>query len=222
MSFDISLINQIRETIHENPQLRCFPIGATYLQERYTKEARGTSDIDFVVVPKGKINQVKLEKMIIKQMQSLKCGVNSQSNNPLRFKTTRNINVHIYPHKIGDFDISKNMLNRVNENRQFCIEDYVFLKLLPVEREKDRSDIIFILQKNPPFRWEILLGELENQLETYEQKFGSGVTYNKVVEIGNTLELIRDEYPDLIPQESMDTLTKILDHYDSRLKLKEK
>jgi len=216
MAFDISLIQQIREGIQKNDRLMCFSIGATYLQEKYLAEARGTNDIDFIVVHKGKISNTKLDNLIIEQMQALNCQTYSESNNPLRFKTSRNVKVHIYTNKIGDFEISEGMIKRVDSNHQLSSEDFVFLKLLPGEREKDRSDIAFVLKASPDFKWEILFLELKTQLEAYEKKFGVGSTFNKVVEIGYTLEAIRDEHPDLVTQKSIDSITHLLNFYNSR------
>ena len=127
MSLDISTIQQIQEVIQKKPNLICLSIGATYLQEKYPSEARGTNDIDFVVFHKKNIRDSKLELMIVEQLQSINCQRYTESNNPLRFKTNLGVNTHIYVRTIGDFEISATIKERASTNHSLAIEDYVFV-----------------------------------------------------------------------------------------------
>lgn len=216
MSLDISTIQQIQEVIQKKPNLICLSIGATYLQEKYPSEARGTNDIDFVVFHKKNIRDSELELMIVEQLQSINCTRYTKSNNPLRFKTNLGVNTHIYVRTIGDFEISATIKERASTNHSLAIEDYVFLKLLLSAREKDIGDIIFILQKNSTFNWKILFSELKNQLEKFNKKYGPDITTGKVLGIGTTLEHINDEYLDLVTGETMELMNKLYLFYNSQ------
>ena len=216
MSLDISTIQQIQEVIQKKPNLICLSIGATYLQEKYPSEARGTNDIDFVVFHKKNIRDSELELMIVEQLQSINCQRYTESNNPLRFKTNLGVKTHIYVRTIGDFEISATIKERASTNHSLAIEDYVFLELLPPDREKDIGDIIFILQKNSNFNWKILFSELKNQLEKFHKKYGPDITTGKVLSIGTTLEHINDEYPDLVTGETMELMDKLYLFYNSQ------
>ncbi|MFX0171501.1 MAG: hypothetical protein ACFE9L_06245 [Candidatus Hodarchaeota archaeon] len=196
--------------------LICLSIGATYLQEKYPSEARGTNDIDFVVFHKKNISESELEILIVEQLQLINCQRYIKSNNPLRFRTKDGVKVHIYVQTIGDFNISATIKKRASADNSLAIEDYVFLKLLPSDREKDIGDIIFILRKNANFNWKILFSELKSQLEKFNKKYGAEITTGKILDIGKTLEYINNEYPSLVTKETMEMMKELYFFYDSQ------
>lgn len=218
LTFDISDIQLIRDAIQKDTNLICVSIGATYLQESYQNEARGTDDIDFVVYHKRNISEKKLVEVLIERMKLIKCRQDIQSENPLHFRNVKGTKIHIYVQTIGDFEISKEMKKRLNSrsNYNLTIEDFVFLKLLPTDREKDTSDIIFILKRNRDFNWANLFLELKNQLEKYYQKFGSEITRMKLLEIGTILEEICVKYPNLVTLEIMDMMKEMFIFFNSK------
>lgn len=212
---DLSTIRKIQGVIQKDSDIVCLPIGGTYLQDKYPSEARGSEDIDFVVFHKKDISESELERMVIERLQSINCRRYTESNNPLGFKTHIGIKVHIYNQNIGGFEISAAMKERAGINHNLTIEDFVFLKLLPSDREKDIGDIIFILQNNQNFNWKQLFKELKSQLEKFKKKHGASITTRKVIDIGATLEQIKDENPDLVTGETMILINELFLFYDS-------
>jgi hypothetical protein len=200
---NIANIRKIQGVIQKDSDIICLPIGGTYLQDKYPSDARGTEDIDFVVFHMKDISESELERMVIEQLHSINCGRYTESNNPLGFKTNTGIKIHIYIQNIGEFEISTAMKERASTNHSLTIEDFTFLKLLPSDREKDIGDIIFILKNNQNFNWQQLFRELKSQLGKFERKYGRSITRGRVVDIGATLEQIKDENPDLVTEETM-------------------
>lgn len=213
---DLSTIRKIQGVIQKDSDIICLPIGGTYLQVKYPSEARGSEDIDFVVFHKKDISESKLERMVIERLQSINCWRYTKLNNPLGFKTNMGIKIHIYNQNIGDFEVSIAMKERAITNHNLTIEDFVFLKLLPSDREKDIGDIIFILQNNQNFNWKQLFRELKNQLESFKRKHGVSITIRKVTDIGATLEQIKDEDPNLLTGEIMKLINELYLFYDSQ------
>jgi len=213
---DLSTIRKIQEAVQKDSDIMCLPIGGTYLQVKYPSEARGSEDIDFIVFHKKDINESELERMVIERLQSINCRRYTESNNPLGFKTHMGIKVHVYNQNIDEFEISAAMKERASTNHSLAIEDFVFLKLLLSDREKDIGDIIFILQNNQNFDWNQLFTELKSQLEKFERKNGPSTTTRKVTDIGATLEQIKDEYPDLVSDETLKLITELYFFYDSQ------
>ena len=213
---DISDIKQIRDAIQNDKNLICISIGATYLQESYTEEARGTDDIDFIVYHKRDKNVKRLTELLIERMISINYRQDIQSENPLHFRNLKGAKIHIYTQDIGDFELSKEMKMRLNSNHKLAIEDFVFLKLLPTDREKDTDDITFVLKRNLDFNWDTLFLELKNQLDKYFQKFGSSTTRTKVIEIGTKIEEIGEKYPNLANPDVMKLMRDLYNYFDSK------
>lgn len=214
---DISDIQQVRDAIQKDKNLICVSIGATYLQERYTDEARGTDDIDFIVYHKRERNVKKITELLINRMISSNCRQDIQSENPLHFRDVKGAKIHIYVQDIGDFELSKEMKKRLDSNYTLAIEDFAFLKLLPTDREKDIDDIIFVLKRNQDFNWDTLFSELKNQLDKYFQKFGSSITRRKVIDIGAELEKIGEKTPHLVNSNVMERMRDLFNYFDSKL-----
>ncbi len=206
---DIDTIQTIHGVIQKNSNIICFPIGATYLQYKYSSEARGSEDIDFVVFYKKDISESELERMVIERLQSINCRRYTEFNNPLFFKTNTGIDIHIYSQNIDDFEISAAMKERASTNHGFTIEDFVFLKLLPSDREKDIGDIIFILENNQNFNWKQLFTEIKSQLEIFEKKYGAYTTRGRVVGFGAIFEQIKNEKPDLLTEEAIELMDEL-------------
>ena len=211
---DIANIRKIQGVIQKDSDTICLPIGGTYLQVKYPSDARGTKDIDFVVFHKKDINGSELEQMVIERLHLINCERCTESNNPLGFKTNMGIKIDIYNQNIGDFEISIAMKERASTNHSLTIEDFVFLKLLPSDREKDIGDIIFILQNNQNFNWQQLFRELTSQLEKFERKYGRSITRGRVFDIGAKLEQIKDDNPDLVTEETMKLMEELFYFYN--------
>ena len=213
---DIATIRKIRKAIEKDSDIVYLPIGGTYLQTKYPTEARGSVDIDFVVFHKKNIRESVLEQVVIEELQSIDCRRYTESNNPLAFKTNIGTKVHVYCQYIGEFEISTTMKERASTNQNLTIEDFVFLKLLPSDREKDIGDIIFILESNQSFNWEQLFTELKTQMEKFRRKHGIDITTRRVIDIGATLEQIKDEKPDLITGMTMKMITELYQFYNAQ------
>ena len=93
---DMNTVQKIQGVIQKDSSIICYPIGGTYLQDRYSSEGRGTEDIDFVVFYKKNTSESELEQMVIEQLQSINCQRYTESNNPLALKTNTGIKIHIY------------------------------------------------------------------------------------------------------------------------------